>query len=131
VQILRIVIAAIMIPTALLCAPARARGGAAAYDAGPQSECRCRGATRSPQFLILSDAFLLRRNALTAHYPHRELRHQLRHPTLRGFDSEGRDGGIWAAASTSGCSATVGAKTRSVAGLLARAWCAGLSYSCA
>jgi MFS family permease len=54
-QILSLVVAAIMIPTALLVRrpPALAGGAAAIGDAGPQSEMSLAQAIRSPQFIIL------------------------------------------------------------------------------
>ena len=54
-QILAVVIAAIMIPVALLVRrpPALAGGAAASGDAGPQSEMSLSQAVRSPQFIIL------------------------------------------------------------------------------
>jgi MFS family permease len=54
-QILSIVVAAIMIPAALLVRrpPALADGAAAIGDAGPQSEMSLSQAVRSPQFIIL------------------------------------------------------------------------------
>jgi MFS family permease len=54
-QILSVVVAAIMIPAALLVRrpPALAGGAAAIGDAGPQSEMSLRQAVRSPQFIIL------------------------------------------------------------------------------
>jgi MFS family permease len=54
-QILAAVVAAIMIPVALLVRrpPALAGGAAASGDAGPQSEMSLAQAVRSPQFIIL------------------------------------------------------------------------------
>ena len=54
-QILAVVVAAIMIPVALLVRrpPALAGGAAASGDAGPQSEMSLSQAVRSPQFIIL------------------------------------------------------------------------------
>ncbi|MEA2911637.1 MAG: hypothetical protein QOJ15_3718 [Bradyrhizobium sp.] len=54
-QILSLVVAAIMIPVALLVRrpPALAGGAAASGDAGPQSEMSLSQAIRSPQFIIL------------------------------------------------------------------------------
>ena len=54
-QILSLVVAAIMIPAALLVRrpPALAGGAAASGDAGPQSEMSLGQAVRSPQFIIL------------------------------------------------------------------------------
>jgi MFS family permease len=54
-QILAVVVAAIMIPVALLVRrpPALAGGAAAIGDAGPQSEMSLSQAVRSPQFIIL------------------------------------------------------------------------------
>jgi len=54
-QILAAVVAAIMIPVALLVRrpPALAAGAAASGDAGPQSEMSLSQAVRSPQFIIL------------------------------------------------------------------------------
>jgi MFS family permease len=54
-QILSLVVAAIMIPAALLVRrpPALAGGAAAIGDAGPQSEMSLGQAVRSPQFIIL------------------------------------------------------------------------------
>jgi MFS family permease len=54
-QILSLVVAAIMIPAALLVRrpPALAGGAAAIGDAGPQSEMSLAQAVRSPQFIIL------------------------------------------------------------------------------
>ena len=54
-QILSLVVAAIMIPVALLVRrpPALAGGAAASGDAGPQSEMSLGQAVRSPQFIIL------------------------------------------------------------------------------
>jgi MFS family permease len=54
-QILSLVVAAIMIPAALLVRrpPALAGGAAAIGDAGPQSELSLSQAVRSPQFIIL------------------------------------------------------------------------------
>jgi MFS family permease len=54
-QILSLVVAAIMIPAALLVRrpPALAGGAAASGDAGPQSELSLGQAMRSPQFIIL------------------------------------------------------------------------------
>ena len=54
-QILSLVVAAIMIPVALLVRrpPALAGGAAAIGDAGPQSEMSLAQAVRSPQFIIL------------------------------------------------------------------------------
>ena len=54
-QILAVVVAAIMIPVALLVRrpPALAGGAAASGDAGPQSEMSLPQAVRSPQFIIL------------------------------------------------------------------------------
>jgi MFS family permease len=54
-QILSLVVAAIMIPVALLVRrpPALAGGAAAIGDAGPQSEMSLGQAVRSPQFIIL------------------------------------------------------------------------------
>ncbi len=54
-QILAVVVAAIMIPVALLVRrpPALAGGAAASGDAGPQSEMSPSQAVRSPQFIIL------------------------------------------------------------------------------
>jgi len=54
-QILSLVVAAIMIPAALLVRrpPALAAGAAAIGDAGPQSEMSLGQAVRSPQFIIL------------------------------------------------------------------------------
>ncbi len=54
-QILAVVVAAIMIPVALLVRrpPALAGGAAASGDAGPQSEMSLSQALRSPQFIIL------------------------------------------------------------------------------
>jgi MFS family permease len=54
-QILSLVVAAIMIPAALLVRrpPALAGGAAAIGDAGPQSEMSLSQAVRSPQFIIL------------------------------------------------------------------------------
>ena len=54
-QILAVVVAAIMIPVALLVRrpPALAGGTAASGDAGPQSEMSLSQAVRSPQFIIL------------------------------------------------------------------------------
>jgi MFS family permease len=54
-QILSLVVAAIMIPAALLVRrpPALAAGAAATGDAGPQSEMSLGQAVRSPQFIIL------------------------------------------------------------------------------
>src|ERR1700738_1389591 len=54
-QILAVVVAAIMIPVALLVRrpPALAGGAAASGDAGPQSEMSLGQAVRSPQFIIL------------------------------------------------------------------------------
>ena len=54
-QILSLVVAAIMIPAALLVRrpPALAGGAAASGDAGPQSEMSLGQAIRSPQFIIL------------------------------------------------------------------------------
>jgi MFS family permease len=54
-QILSLVVAAIMVPAALLVRrpPALAGGAAASVDAGPQSEMSLAQAIRSPQFIIL------------------------------------------------------------------------------
>jgi MFS family permease len=54
-QILSLVVAAIMIPAALLVRrpPALAAGAAASGDAGPQSEMSLGQAVRSPQFIVL------------------------------------------------------------------------------
>jgi MFS family permease len=54
-QILSLIVAAIMIPAALLVRrpPALAGGAAASGDAGPQSEMSLSQAVRSPQFIIL------------------------------------------------------------------------------
>ena len=81
-QILSLVVAAIMIPAALLVRrpPALAAGAAAIGDAGPQPEMSLvAGGTVAAVRHPARDEFLLLRHAFRPHYPHRELCHQLRH----------------------------------------------------
>jgi len=90
-QVIAVVVAAIMIPSRSWCRRPPALGtrrGHQSGDAGPQPEMSIAQAVRSAAIHHSSATkFLLLRHAFRPDHPHRELRHQLRHPAdRRGVD---------------------------------------------
>ena len=86
-QIVALVVAVIMIPVSLLVRRAPAlveRGVRAVRRAGASRDVAGAGASLAAIHHPAADEFFLLRHAFGADHPHRELRHQLRHPVDRG-----------------------------------------------